>query len=188
MFLRPRPLDSWKTPLFYKLHNGKRFEASLQQKYQNPVLQRGRQISKRGVPDRFQLGEGGATAPSCPPESATVSDHKEGPGYSYLKHILSSKRKHKLYTVEELQNYCWSAEPSQILMKCELETFNVRAQETIYRVQHFCAYYFSLGFFSLHGLSSTLKKYIIVPQTLSVYGMFLLVVIASWNSNSLSTV
>ena len=46
--------------------------SSLQQKYQKSVLQRGRTLSK-GVPDLFQLGEGGATvtAPSCSPKFAT---------------------------------------------------------------------------------------------------------------------
>ena len=39
--------------------------SALQQKYQKSILQRGCKISKKVVPDLFQLGEG-ATDPSCP--------------------------------------------------------------------------------------------------------------------------
>ena len=44
------------------------------------VLQRGCNIFKRGPPDLFQLGEGGATAPSCPLNPPLVHTMLVGPG------------------------------------------------------------------------------------------------------------
>ena len=66
-FLIPRPLDRWKTPLSYELHNGKRLEASLlfNRNNENQFFKEGAKFLKKRRQTCFNSTRG-ATPPSCP--------------------------------------------------------------------------------------------------------------------------